>query len=138
MIPKLNDYKRVVGKRVIDSIRESAEPLEGKHAVHVNATSSGGGVAEILNSLIFLMNDVGINTGWRILLGSQSFFKITKGMHNSLQGNKWKMTKVRKHIYLDYCERNAMINHIKDRLTIFICQKEFILMHTKVILKITN
>ncbi len=114
MIPKINDYKRIVGKEKIEKIRESAEPLRGKHAVHVSSTAIGGGVAEILNTLVFLMNDVGIDTGWRILLGSHSFFKITKGIHNALQGEKWEMTLSRKKMYLEYCKRNSIINHIKD------------------------
>lgn len=114
MIPKLNDYKRIVGSKTIENIRKSAEPLNGKHVVHINSTSMGGGVAEILNTLVFLMNDVGINTGWRILLGSHSFFKITKGIHNALQGKKWEMDENRKSIYIDYCKRNSIINHIND------------------------
>ena len=114
MIPKINNYKKIVGKRIIEKIKASAELLQDKHIVHINATSQGGGVAEILNTMVFLMNDLGIDTGWRVLLGSQSFFKITKGMHNSLQGKKWKMDIHRKKIYLDWCERNSIINHIED------------------------
>lgn len=114
MIPKLNNYKDVVGKGVVKKIRKSAESLKGKHVVHISATPIGGGVAEILNTLVFLMNDVGIVTGWRTLLGSHSFFKITKGIHNSLQGKRWKMTDRRKRTYLEYCKRNSMINHIAD------------------------
>ena len=114
MIPQLNDYERIIGKREIEKIRENAERLRGKHVVHVSATAVGGGVAEILNTLVFLMNDLGINTGWRILLGSHSFFKITKGIHNSLQGKKLEMTANRKKIYLEYCKRNSIINHIKN------------------------
>ena len=114
MIPKINDYKRIVGEDVIERIKESARPLEGKHAVHINSTSIGGGVAEILNTLVFLMDDVGIDTGWRVLLGSHSFFKITKGIHNALQGSRWEMTENRKEIYFEYCKRNSIINHISD------------------------
>ena len=114
MIPKLSDYTKVAGKDVIEKIRKSAEPLDGKHLVHINATSSGGGVAEILNTLVFLMNDVGIDTGWRTIVGAQSFFKITKAIHNSLQGAKWNFNEKRMNIFLEYCERNSLINHIKD------------------------
>ncbi|MBN2458735.1 glycosyltransferase [Candidatus Woesearchaeota archaeon] len=114
MIPKIKDYERIVGKKVINNLRSSAEPLKGKHVVHINATSMGGGVAEILNTLVFLMNDVGIDTGWRTIVGSHSFFKITKGIHNSLQGSRWKMTEARKRTYLEYCKRNSIINHIAD------------------------
>ena len=115
MIPKLEHYNKIIGKGAIEKIRASAEPLQNKHIVHINATSMGGGVAEILNTLVFLMNDVGIDTGWRTLLGSHSFFKITKGIHNALQGDaKWRMTKERKEIFLEYCKRNSMINHIEN------------------------
>ncbi len=114
MIPHLNDYIRIVGKEKIERIRKNSEHLKGKHVVHISSTSAGGGVAEILNTLVFLMNDVGIDAGWRILLGSHSFFKITKGIHNALQGKEWKMTSSRKNIYLEYCKRNSIINHIKD------------------------
>jgi trehalose synthase len=112
MIPKLNNYIKIVGKRAVENIKESAEPLKGRHIVHINSSSMGGGVAEILNTLVFLMNDLGIDTGWRTIIGSQSFFKITKGIHNSLQGRRWKMTRSRKGVYLEYCKRNSMINHI--------------------------
>ncbi|MBW2974845.1 glycosyltransferase [Candidatus Woesearchaeota archaeon] len=113
-MPKLNDYRKIVGEKVIEKIRESSEHLEGKHVVHISSTAVGGGVAEILNTLTFLMNDIGIDTGWRILLGSHSFFKITKGIHNALQGQRWRMTDNRKCVYLEYCKRNSIINHVKD------------------------
>ena len=114
MIPKLSHYEKVAGTRVTEHIRESAEQLKGKHIVHINATSSGGGVAEILNTLVFLMNDIGIDAGWRTVIGSHSFFKVTKGFHNSLQGNmKWNVSEERKNIYLEYCKRNSMINHVE-------------------------
>lgn len=114
MIPKLSHYKKIIGSDAIEHIRERAEPLDGKHVVHVNATSMGGGVAEILNNLVFLMDDVGITTGWRVILGSHSFFKVTKGLHNSLQGQSWRMTPSRKRIYEEYCERNSRINHLGE------------------------
>ncbi len=114
MIPTLNQYEKIIGKDKVEQIRKEAEPLKGKHIVHINATSLGGGVAEILNNLVFLMNDVGIDTGWRTILGSHSFFKITKGIHNALQGQKFRFTENRKSIYMDYCKRNSIINHVKD------------------------
>ena len=44
----LNDYIDIIGKEEIESIRKLALPLKGKKVVHINATSFGGGVAEIL------------------------------------------------------------------------------------------
>ena len=81
----------------IAEIYQRARKLYGRHIIHLNATYQGGGVAEILYSLVLLMNDVGINTGWRILHGSQEFFEITKSFHNGLQGRNFRLTdKVKK------------------------------------------
>ncbi|MCK5281949.1 MAG: glycosyltransferase [Nanoarchaeota archaeon] len=114
MIPKLKEYEQFVGKEEIEKIRSSAEHLIGKRVVHVNATAYGGGVAEMLNTLVFLMNDVGIDAGWRVLFGNQSFFEVTKGIHNSLQGQEWDFTDTMKNTYLEFCKRNSIINHIDE------------------------
>ncbi len=56
--------------------------------VHVNATAIGGGVAEILDNFVLLMNDAGLRTDWRVLHGTPEFFEVTKKFHNTLQGNR--------------------------------------------------
>ncbi len=112
MIPRLDEYAQFVGAETIAHLRRSALPLHGKRVVHVNATNNGGGVAEILNTLVFLMNDLGLKTGWRVLLGSDEFFAVTKGMHNSLQGASWRPSSENELLYLEYCHRNALINHL--------------------------
>jgi trehalose synthase len=112
MIPKLKHYKNIVGNNVIENIKKESENLKDKHIVHVNATSNGGGVAEILSTLTFLMNDLGMKTGWRVILGNNDFFKITKKIHNSLQGGKESLTNIEKKTYLDYCKKNSTINHL--------------------------
>ena len=56
--PKLAHYKEVVGEESISQIHQLAESLQGKSVVHVNSTRTGGGVAEILDWLTALMNDV--------------------------------------------------------------------------------
>jgi len=83
---RLEDFRTIVPDETLAEIYKRARGLYGKHIVHINSTSQGGGVAEILHSLVLLMNDVGISTGWRILLGSPDFFNITKKFHNALQG----------------------------------------------------
>ena len=80
---RLEDFREVVPDKELDEIYSMASGLHGKNIVHVNATYQGGGVAEILHSLVQLMNDVGINAGWRILHGSQEFFEVTKSFHKS-------------------------------------------------------
>lgn len=103
----LKDYAEIVGEREINEIRTLAEKLAGKSVVHVNSTSFGGGVSEILRRLIPLMKDVGINAEWKVIKGDEGFFKVTKTFHNALQGKKTSLTEKMKKVYLRYNELNA-------------------------------
>jgi trehalose synthase len=83
----LADYHSIVGRDLMAEVRALAAPLEGKRVLHVNATSFGGGVAEILYSLVPLMNDAGLQADWKVMYGRDEFFNVTKTMHNALQGD---------------------------------------------------
>ncbi len=83
----LADYTHLVGRDLVESIRELAGPLEGKRVLHVSATAFGGGVSEILYTIVPLMRDVGLDAHWNVILGREEFFNVTKLMHNSLQGD---------------------------------------------------
>jgi trehalose synthase len=78
MVKSLRDYRMITGDKVISKIYQQARSLLGKRIVHINSTLYGGGVAEILNSLVPLMNDVGLETSWQIIRGNPDFFIITK------------------------------------------------------------
>lgn len=108
----LDDYIPVVGGEVVGKIHQKALRLVGKHAVHINSTAHGGGVAEILNNLILLMNDAGVDTGWRILIGPSDFFTVTKKFHNGLQGHKIRLTKNKQRYYLETNERFLKFTHL--------------------------
>ena len=82
----LADYTHIVGRDLIDEIRTLAEPLQGKRVVQLSATAFGGGVSEILYTLIPLMKDVGLDCEWQVIYGREEFFNATKLMHNALQG----------------------------------------------------
>ncbi|UCG83429.1 MAG: glycosyltransferase [Dehalococcoidia bacterium] len=112
MKKSLDEYREVVGDHVVGEIYAKARPLQGKHIVHVNSTSQGGGVAEILSSLVPLMNDVGIETDWRVLHGSSDFFTITKKFHNALQSGTLNLTDIKKQIYIQTNEAFATYCHI--------------------------
>jgi len=98
-IRSLDKYQEIVGESLIKKIRAEASSLSEYKMVHINSTYQGGGVAEILNSLIILLNDVGIETDWRILHGTLDFFTITKKFHNALQGEKINLSEKKKEIY---------------------------------------
>ena len=108
----LDDYLPIVGEKVIGNIYQKAHRLVNKHIVHINSTGHGGGVAEILNSLVLLMNDIGVDTGWRVLLGPTDFFSVTKKFHNALQGDSINLSVNKKNLYMDTNDRFSKFTHI--------------------------
>ena len=79
-----------------------SESLKGKRVLHVSATSFGGGVAEILYTLVPLMRDVGLDAEWDIMFGSEPFFNVTKSFHNALQGAEYELTVEDRAIFEEY------------------------------------
>jgi trehalose synthase len=105
----LKDYTEIVGEKEINEIRTLAEKLTNKSVVHVNSTSFGGGVSEILHRLVPLMNDVGINAEWKVIKGDKEFFNVTKTFHNALQGKEIPLTEEMRKIYLQQNKLNAKL-----------------------------
>src|SRR5262245_31833892 len=96
---RIEEYEPLVGSAMIERILAKAKGLEGFHVTNINSTYYGGGVAELLSSLTLLLNELGIQAGWRVLQGSPDFFGITKRMHNALQGMPFRFTDLKRHIY---------------------------------------
>jgi trehalose synthase len=104
---QLDDYAPVVGEEVIADLRELAAPLRDAHIVHINATPYGGGVAEMLQTLVPLMRDLCLDAEWQVIEGTDEFFEVTKACHNGLQGMDLDFTKEMQAIWQRYNERNA-------------------------------
>src|SRR3990170_1560947 len=103
----LADYATIATRGLMDEIRRLAEPLAGKRVAHLSATAFGGGVAELLYTLVPLMADAGLEVEWRIIRGQEEFFEVTKAIHNALQGNPRGLTAEEQEIYLRYNALNA-------------------------------
>jgi len=88
MTVSLEQYEQILGKNVIQRLRQLAEPLKGINVVHINSTREGGGVAEILHRLIPLKNELGIQASWEVMTGEDEYYQCTKSMHNALQGDR--------------------------------------------------
>lgn len=82
----LESYAPIVGPGEIAEIRQLARRLSGRSVKMVNSTKVGGGVAEILNRLVPLFEDVEVSTQWDVITGDDEFFAITKAFHNALHG----------------------------------------------------
>lgn len=100
MRKRIENYRSIVGDKVIAEIYKKSRTLYDRRVVDINSTYQGGGVAEILDSLIPLLNDAGINTQWNLLHGNPDFFQITKKFHNALQGEKINLTNIKKRNYM--------------------------------------
>lgn len=82
----LDDYTEAIGHAEVDELRVLAGRLGGRTVKMVNSTSVGGGVAEILNRMVPLLQELGVPTRWDVITGGNDFFEITKAFHNALHG----------------------------------------------------
>jgi trehalose synthase len=103
----LTDYTHIVGKELTEQIRQLAEPLKGKRVLHVSATAFGGGVSEILYTLVPLMRDVGLDAHWHVIFGKEEFFEATKLLHNSLQGAEETLSEEQWEVFDEINQLNA-------------------------------
>lgn len=104
----LDAYADVAGGDVIAGLRRLAAPLKSLRVLHINATPYGGGVSELLRSLVPLENDLGLKSEWRIVPGKNNFFRVTRMIHDALQGDAHSvLTEIDKETYLASNYTNA-------------------------------
>jgi trehalose synthase len=106
-VRKLDDYRDVVGDQTIEEIHRKARKFQGSKVLHINSTNEGGGVAEILSSLVPLTNDLGLHAEWMVLPGTPDFFALTKQFHNGLQGGCADVNDSCERLYVDTNEAFA-------------------------------
>ncbi|NTX09691.1 glycosyltransferase [Myxococcus sp. CA056] len=118
----LATYRGVAPDAQLDALSHCAERLRGARCLHLSATPYGGGVSEILRSLVPLYNDLGIVTDWKLIHGDEAFFQVTKRIHNGLQGAPGELTESEKAIYLANSQLNArrLISDSEDYDFIFV------------------
>lgn len=101
MKPKLSDYEEIVGSEKIEELNRLAGKVRGQSMLHISSTFTGGGVAEMLHSLVPLFNQLGIETIWQSISGPPRFFEITKNFHNVMQGGEEEITEDMFDFYLE-------------------------------------
>ena len=70
-------YRGVAPDETLDALVEGAKDLRGLRVLHVNATSYGGGVSELLRSVVPLLNNLGLVAHWKVISGDDAFFDVT-------------------------------------------------------------
>lgn len=103
---KLRDYETVVDHSVIEELRLLGDRLSGRIIQHINSTYTGGGVAEILEHLVPLLNQLGVDARWNIIRGDDQFFEVTKKFHNALHGKDEKLVADDFTLFLETTEHN--------------------------------
>lgn len=104
---KLEDYRKLISNDLFEEINSLAKNFKGLRVFQVNATPRGGGVAELLKSLVPLMKGIGIKADWYTIPPREDFFKITKEIHNALQGKEYVIPFWQRVRYLEHIERSA-------------------------------
>ncbi len=103
----ISRYAGIAPKGDLLLIRRLCEKFNGKRFLHVNSTREGGGVAEILQRMVPLLDGMGIEAKWEVIEGDPFFFEITKKIHNALQGNSENITEAMWEHYFEVSKRNS-------------------------------
>lgn len=104
---RLRDYEEFSDPDVLEKIERISRDLKGLKVVHVNATSFGGGVAELLYTLVPLMRSVGIDARWEVMEAPNEFFNVTKKLHNTLHGAEIEISDEEWDLYMKVNEENT-------------------------------
>lgn len=105
-MPKITEYESIVGPSTIEELRLLAGKLQGKLIQNINSTAVGGGVAEILNRMVPLFQELGVDTRWDFIKGGEDFFNVTKKFHNALHGKSEEISPQMFEIFMETSQRN--------------------------------
>jgi len=111
---RFDDYRPLLDSKLADELAAVAGELGKLRVLHLNSTATGGGVAEILQSMVPLGNSLGIETE-RIVINPDAaeFFDVTKKIHNMLQGSEGELSPEELDIYFSCIQRVA--DDMKDK-----------------------
>lgn len=102
----LENYTKLLGAEEIEELRALSRPLRGRSVQMINSTAVGGGVAEILNRLVPLAEELELKINWEVMTGGNDFFEVTKAFHNALHGGPYHADPRDFEIFLAYNEQN--------------------------------
>jgi trehalose synthase len=123
-------FASVLGQATVDDIHRLAmnlrQKLRGRTIWNINSTAAGGGVAEMLHTLLAYARGLGVDTRWLVIGGNPEFFRITKRLHNALHGEPGDgsaLDRAASEIYEHVCEQNAI------GLNTFIRPEDVVILH---------
>jgi trehalose synthase len=102
----IEEYAPIVGQSSINDLKWLGEKFNHRTVQMVNSTSMGGGVAEILNRMLPLLRQLGVDAHWDLIRGGERFFEVTKNFHNALHGSTVEMSKADFEVFLETSRQN--------------------------------
>ena len=109
----IDSYLPFLSDQFAEELTSLAKELGHLRFVHLNSTETGGGVAEILQSMVPLMNALGIATERIVIDPPSEFFQVTKRIHNLLQGAEGSLSKEELEVY--YGSVRQVANDLRKR-----------------------
>ena len=113
---RLEDYREVAPRGSIDLLLKLAERVQGRRFVHVNASRYGSGSSEILARLVPLFQDLGVDTGWEVIVGDPAFYAATQAIETALGGRPASLTEAMLVSYVEAAARNAATLRLQSDL----------------------
>jgi len=103
----VDEYRAVAGDAAIDEVRRLAEPLRGLRVLHLSVTAFGTGVAELLNSAVPLLADVGLECSWQVVRPVEESASANKALYRALAGLDDGWSPDMQDVWLRYSAMNA-------------------------------
>ena len=104
---RIEDYRAVTSRGAIDTLRRLAERVAGRRFLHLSGGRFGGGAAEILQTLVPIMADLGIDAGWEITGGDPGFYATARALQAALEGGERVLTDETLEHYVEMNRVNA-------------------------------
>ena len=104
---RLEDYRDVAPRGAIDLLMKLAERLRGRRFVHVNASRYGSGSSEMLTRIVPLMQDLGVDATWEVIVGDPAFYAATRTIEAALGGQPAAITEAMLVSYVEAAATNA-------------------------------
>lgn len=108
-VVSFENYVPLLDHELVQEIRDLAKRFQGARILQINATPYGGGVSELLRSMIPIYRSLGIEAHWQVIFGDEKFFEVTKSFHNALQGMQYLLDRGSKEEYRSHNTRNARL-----------------------------
>ncbi len=103
----LDDLRDAAGDATIDELRALARPIEGLRVLNLSVTGFGTGTAELLNSAVPLLNDLGLDCHWQVVRASEEAATVAHAMYQALGGIYVPWTQDMADTWIRYAEMNA-------------------------------